>query len=385
MVSSVNSKLFQPFQLTPELSLRNRIVMAPMTTWSANDDGTISTQELEYMRERVKGVGLVITGCTHVQESGLGFTREFAGFDDRFTPSLAQLAQAAKSGGAPAILQIFHAGIKAIPDLIPDADIVSASAVAISAGPFKHQQLASRALSHDEVLQLIRDFGEATRRAIEAGFDGVELHGAHGFMIQNFFSPLYNQRDDVWGGSLEKRMAFPLAVVGEVKRIIREHAQRPFALGYRISVEEYEDKGLEIADSLALIDQLIADGVDYLHVSLTDVLHAVPKHNLEQQLTIQQVLQRVANRIPVIAAGLLRTPQQAEQALDLGLPLIAIGKALVMNPNWVELVQQGRYDEITVELNPADVPHLSIPNHLWQEIQVREGWFKLYQAKAKQA
>lgn len=380
-MSSVNSKLFQPFQLTSALSLRNRIVMAPMTTWSANEDGTISTQELEYIRKRVKDVGLVITGCTHVQENGIGFTREFAGFDDRFTTSLAQLAQAAKSGGASAILQLFHAGIKAIPDLIPDADIVSASTLAITAGPFKHQQLASRALSHDEVLQLIHDFGEATRRAIEAGFDGVELHGAHGFLIQNFFSPLYNQRNDAWGGSLEKRMAFPLAVVQEIKRVIREYAQRPFALGYRISVEEYEDNGLEITDSLVLIDQLIADGIDYLHVSLTDVLHAVAKNSFEQNLTIQQVLQRVANRIPVIAAGLLRTPQQAEQALALGLPLIAIGKALVMNPNWVELAQHGQVDDIALKLNPADVPKLNIPDYLWQEIQLREGWFSLGQAE----
>lgn len=377
MVCSVNPKLFQSFQLTPDLNLRNRIVMAPMTTWSANEDGTISAQELEYMRKRVKDVGLVITGCTHVQENGIGFTREFAGFDDRFIPSLTQLAQAAKSGGAPAILQIFHAGIKAIPNLIADADIVSASSLAITAGPFKAEQFSSRALSHDEVLQLIHDFGEVTRRAIEAGFDGVELHGAHGFIIQNFFSPLYNQRDDAWGGSLEKRMAFPLAVVEEVQRVIQQHAQRPFALGYRISVEEYEDNGLSIADSLELIDQLIATEIDYLHVSLADVLHSVPKHDLQQQLSIQHVLRRVADRIPVIAAGLLRTPQQAEQAVGLGLPLIAIGKALVMNPNWVALAQLGQFDEIALELNPADVPKLSIPDYLWQEIQVREGWFNI--------
>lgn len=378
MVFTVNSKLFQSFQLTPDLGLRNGIVMAPMTTWSANEDATISAQELDYMRKRVKDVGLVITGCTHVQENGLGFSREFAGFDDRFIPSLTKLAQTAKSGGAPAILQIFHAGIKAIPNLIPDADIVSASALPITAGPFKADQLSSRALSHDEVLQLIHDFGEATRRAIEAGFDGIELHGAHGFIIQNFFSPLYNQRKDEWGGSLEKRMAFPLAVVAEVKRVIQQHAQHPFALGYRISVEEYEDNGLSIADSLVLIDQLIQADIDYLHVSLADVLHSIPKNDIHQQLTIEHVLQQVADRIPVIAAGLLRTPQQAEQALDLGLPLVAIGKALVMNPNWVELAQRGQIERIAIELNPADVPQLSIPDHLWHEIQVRGGWFKLH-------
>lgn len=117
------SKLFESFALTPDIELRNRIIMAPMTTWSANPDGTVSEQELNYIRQRVNCVGLVITGCTHVQENGIGFTNEFAAFDDRFIASLKELAQAAKSGGAPAILQIFHAGNKAIPDLIPNADL----------------------------------------------------------------------------------------------------------------------------------------------------------------------------------------------------------------------------------------------------------------------
>ena len=97
-----NSKLFQAFALTPDFNLRNRVVMAPMTTWSGNSDGTVSEQELQYMRRRVKGVGMVITGCTHVQENGIGFTHEFAGYDDKFIPSLSALAQAAKCTGQAA-------------------------------------------------------------------------------------------------------------------------------------------------------------------------------------------------------------------------------------------------------------------------------------------
>jgi 2,4-dienoyl-CoA reductase-like NADH-dependent reductase (Old Yellow Enzyme family) len=179
--------LFKPFELVHGISLRNRIVMAPMTTWSGNEDATVSEQELEYIRHRAQDIGLVITGCTHVQENGIGFTNEFAAYDDHFIPSLTSLAQAAKSGGAPAILQIFHAGNKAVPSLIPHADLVSASALAAPAGPFNDGQLKSRALSHNEILEVIHACGETTRRAIEAGFDGVELHGAHGFLIQNFF------------------------------------------------------------------------------------------------------------------------------------------------------------------------------------------------------
>jgi len=372
-------KLFESFALTPDIELRNRIIMAPMTTWSANPDGTVSEQELNYIRQRVNSVGLVITGCTHVQENGIGFTNEFAAFDDRFIPSLKKLAQAAKSGGAPAILQIFHAGNKAIPDLIPNTDVISASALKTPTGSFVDSQMMSRALSHDEILKVIHAFGETTRRAIEAGFDGVELHGAHGFLIQNFFSPLFNQRQDEWGGSLEKRMRFPLEIVKEVKRVIKQHAKKPFALGYRISVEEYDENGLRIGNSLQLIDCLIDSGIDYLHISLTDILNSKPVDSVDEKLTIQRVIEHVNYRVPFISAGKIRTPHQALQALAFGLPLVAIGKALVMNPDWVELTANHQADQISTELELEKDPELHIPDHLWHEIKIRKGWFPIRQ------
>lgn len=373
------SKLFQSFPLTNDFELRNRIIMAPMTTWSANEDGTVSEQELNYIRQRVNGVGLVITGCTHVQENGIGFTNEFAAFDDRFIPSLNKLAQAAKSGGAPAILQIFHAGNKAIPDLIPNADVVSASALKTPSGSFVDSQMTSRALSSTEVLDVIHAFGETTRRAIEAGFDGIELHGAHGFLIQNFFSPLFNQREDEWGGSLEKRMRFPLEIVKEVKRVIKQYAKRPFALGYRISVEEYDENGLRIGESLQLIDRLIESGIDYLHVSLADILNGKPVDSTEEKLTIQSVIEHIDQRIPLISAGKIRTPDQAVESLALGLPLVAIGKAIVMNPDWVELVANNQADQISTELGIEKDSELHIPDLLWHEIKIRTGWFPIGQ------
>ncbi|NIE96923.1 NADH-dependent flavin oxidoreductase [Acinetobacter sp. Tr-809] len=381
-MSKTNVALFQSFQLAQGIHLRNRVIMAPMTTWSSNDDYTVSTQELDYIRHRAQAVGLVITGCTHVQENGIGFSHEFAAYDDRFTDSLAKLAKAAKSGGAPAILQIFHAGNKAVPSLIPHADLVSASELKAPAGPFNDGQLQSRALSHEEILETIRAFGETTRRAIEAGFDGIELHGAHGFLIQNFFSPLFNQRNDQWGGSLEKRMQFPLAVVKEVKRVIQAHAKGPFLLGYRISVEEYDAAGLRIIDSLQLIDHLIDEQIDYLHVSLSNVLNATPVNDPELGVIAKVVAEYVAQRVPVIAAGQIKTPEQAQQALDLGLSSVAIGQALIMNPNWVELAQSGRGDEINLQLDLEQASELSIPHKLQDVIQATAGWFPVKQAES---
>ena len=322
---------------------------------------------------------MVITGCTHVLENGIGFTNEFAAFDDRFIPSLKKLAQAAQSGGAPAILQIFHAGNKALPDLIPNRDVVSASALRTPSGSFIDSQMTARALSHQEVLDMVHAFGETARRAIAAGFDGIELHGAHGFLIQNFFSPLFNQRVDEWGGTLEKRMNFPLALVNEVQRVIKQYAQKPFALGYRISVEEYEEHGLRISDSLQLIDRLVAAGIDYLHVSLTDVLNSQPVDRTDDELTIQRIVKHLNHRIPLISAGKIRTPSQAEQALALGLPLIAIGKAIVMNPDWVELAENKEASRISTELEIEKNPELRIPDQLWNEIKARNGWFPIRQ------
>lgn len=376
--------LFQSFRFNNGLALRNRVVLAPMTTWSANADQTISEEELAWYRARAQGAGLVLTGCTHVQASGIGFTDEFAAYDDRFIPSLRKLAAAAKSGGALAVLQIFHAGNKAVPSLIPDADLVSASATAAPKGPFNDGKLASRALTHEEILGVIRDFGEATRRAIEAGFDGVELHGAHGFLIQNFLSPLFNQRTDDWGGSLENRMRFPIEVVREARRVIAAHAKRPFLLGYRISPEEPGEGGLRIDDALALADALIERGqIDYLHASLYDLLQGRPQAATHGATTVRQFIERVGNRLPFMAAGQIRTAEQARQALALGLPLVAVGRGLAMNPRWVELIQTGRDEDIDMALDLSREPgELQVPDKLWSAIQSTPGWFPVRETNA---
>lgn len=372
--------LFSPLPLTSTVTLRNRIVMAPMTTWAGNPDGTVADEELAYYRRRVNGVGMVLTGCTHVQANGIGFTDEFAAFDDRFLPGLTRLATAAKSGGAVAVLQIFHAGNKALPDLTPGGEVVSASAVPTEASPFA-PSVTPRALSHAEILDVITAFGKATRRAIDAGFDGIELHGAHGFLIQNFLSPRFNQRTDQWSGSLENRMRFALAVVAEVKRVAAT-AGRPFVIGYRISPEEPGVGGLRIAEALALTDRLIETGIAYIHVSLGNLLTATPLDTTGDMTIAALFTQHVAGRVPVIAAGQIRTPDQAVQALDTGLSMVAVGQGLVINPDWVELARDGKAAQIATALDLSDAPALAIPAKLSAVIGAMPGWFALREAES---
>ncbi|WP_243977803.1 NADH-dependent flavin oxidoreductase [Vibrio natriegens] len=369
--------IFQPFTFANGITLKNRVVMAPMTTWSSNEDETISNEELAYYRSRAHGVGLMLTGCTHVQPSGIGFTHEFAAYDDRFIPSLRKLASAAKSGGATAVLQLFHAGNKAVPELIPNGELVSASAVAAPKGPFNDGKLASRALTEQEILDVIRDFGEATHRAIEAGFDGIELHGAHGFLIQNFLSPLFNQRTDKWGGTLENRMRFPLEVVREVRRVISEYADRPFLLGYRISPEEPGEGALRIDDALALADQLANEGhIDYLHTSLYNILSGTSQEDTTGKTTAERFVEMIAGRIPLMAAGEIRTPDEAREVVKMDLPMVVVGRSLVMNPNWVEMAQTGQESEIKMQLDSSSsAKALQIPTKLWEVINATPGWF----------
>lgn len=378
-MTNKHPSLFSPFMLTEKIKLRNRIVMAPMTTWSANPDGTISEQELEFYKRRSQNVGLVITGCTYVTPSGIGFTHEFAAYDDRFINSLEKLAAAAKSGGAPAILQIFHAGNKAIPELVPNNDVISASASSVKSGDFMKRVVQSREMTENEIQETIRAFGDVTKRAIKAGFDGVELHGAHGFLLQNFFSPLFNQRNDRWGGDLERRMRFPLAVLQEVKNVVYEYATKPFAIGYRISPEESATGGLRIEDTYKLLDRLISSGISYIHTSLVSINDSYPVESPNGPRTIELILNHIAGRVPVIAAGKIRTPSQAQEAISTGLPLVAIGKGLVINPEWVTLAESGRDHEIQTTLNPQLVPELTIPDKLWDQIQASKGtgWFPL--------
>ncbi|WP_062904402.1 hypothetical protein [Pediococcus damnosus] len=283
-----NSKLQQNFSLNNKMTLQNHIVMSPMTTWSSNEDQTVSDAEIKYYGARAKSAGMVITGSSHVQENGVGFANELGVYDDRFVPGLTKLATAIKAGGARAVLQLNHAGDKALPQFISNHDVVSSSAVSALQTAFAPAQ-TPRALTESEILQVIHDFGFATKRAIKAGFDGVEIHGAHGFLIQNFLSPHYNQRTDKWGGNLKNRLRFAMAVVDEVQKVVSEYADSSFIIGYRITLEEREDDGLRLSDTEALIKKLIKKQIGYLHLSLGNALTSHSHYDDNSEPFIQRI------------------------------------------------------------------------------------------------
>ena len=364
-MKSKYSFLFEKETLPSGIELKNKIVMAPMTNFSSNDDGTVTDAEVAYYARRSKGVAAVITACTYVTPNGKGFPGEFAGDRDEMIPSLERLASAIKAEGAKAILQIFHGGRMVPPNLV-DGDVVSASSVPAAA----EGSPVPRELSAAEIDEIIAAFGETTRRAVEAGFDGVEIHGANGYLIQQFFSPHSNRRTDQWG----ERLAFPLAVVDTVKQAASK-AGRPFAVGYRFSPEEPETPGLTMADTLELIDALKEKELDYLHVSLME-FWSEPRRGVDDTRTRLEIIkERAGDAMPVIGVGSIYTADDAVKALGTGVDFIAIGRGLIIEPDWVQKVESGREETIAVKLDKDAQEQLVVPDPLWQAIVNAPGWF----------
>jgi 2,4-dienoyl-CoA reductase-like NADH-dependent reductase (Old Yellow Enzyme family) len=377
-VNKNDQTLLSPFTLPNGVELKNRMVMAPMTNFSSNPDGTVTDAEVNYYARRSKGVSMVITACTYVTPNGKGFPGEFGGDRDEMIPSLTKLAKGIKDQGAKAILQIFHGGRMCPPELVPNGDIVSASDIPAERGGVSTEEpeVKPRALTEPEVEGLIHAFGECTRRAIEAGFDGVEMHGANGYLIQQFFSPHSNRREDRFGGSLEKRMTFPLAVVDQVKNVVKEYAKSPFIIGYRFSPEEPETPGITMADTLKLVDILANKGLDYLHVSLSDFF-SKPRTGIDDtnKTRIEYLLETIHNRVPLIGVGSIYKAEDAYKAFETGVPLLALGRELIIDPDWVQKVAEGKEDEIVTELDKNRQEEFMVPDPLWNAIIHSPGWF----------
>lgn len=353
-----------PFTLKNGVELRNRYVMAPMTTYSANADDTVSDAEITYYRERSYGVGAVITACAYVIPSGKGFPGQISAHSDDYVASLKRIADAIHDGGAKAILQIYHGGRQAVRELVPNGDIVSASETVAADGG------VARALTTEEIEEIIEAFGETTRRAIEAGFDGVEIHGANTYLIQQFFSGFTNKRTDRFGGSVEKRMTFPLEVIAAVNRAKAQYADDQFIVGYRFSPEEPEEDGITLDDTVRLVDRLADEALDYLHISLGDFRAEARRYSGEKDNRIKILKQVINDRVPFIGVGSIYSPEDAKEAMTTGADLLALGRELLIEPHWVEKVAAGEEVITEMDMSRDNV----IPAPLMEKMKANIGW-----------
>ncbi|WP_414839547.1 NADH-dependent flavin oxidoreductase [Carnobacterium sp. TMP28] len=368
-MNPIYSNLFEPFTFPSGVTIDNRVVMAPMTTNSAFENGMVTTDEHNYYKRRATGLGAVITSCAQVMENGK-FAGSFSAASDNRIESLSKLAKTIQHTGSKAILQIFHVGRMGTSTTLRGEQPVSASAIPA----LRETAEMPRALSDEEVKELVKAFGEATRRAIQAGFDGVELHGANTYLIQQFFSPHSNRREDHWGGTLEKRMNFPLAVIEAAKQAIKTYADKPFILGYRISPEEMEKPGITLEDTIQLLTKLKDQHLDYIHVSVGSMMQQSMREKSLEKPIIQFIQEKIGQEIPIIGVGLIQTPSDALEALELGIPLVAIGRELIVEPDWIKKVKEGKEETIRVEIDPHNRTDLMIPDEMWEYISSKPGW-----------
>ncbi|WHP48093.1 NADH-dependent flavin oxidoreductase [Mannheimia bovis] len=351
------TNLFTPYTFNNNVEIKNRLVVAPMTHLGSNPDGTLGEQERRFISNRAENMGIFITAATLVADGGKAFFGQPAAIDESHLASLAETAQILKNQGAKAVLQIHHGGIHAIKDL-NGSDKISAS---------DHTETGTRSATVQEIHDLIQAFANATYLAIRAGFDGVEIHGANGYLIQQFFSREFNQRTDEWGGSVENRLRFPLAIVDAVTAVREKHSKPDFIIGYRFSPEEPGENGLTMADTFDLLDALVEKPLQYLHVSLWDFYNKARRGADESKTRIEQIHARIGGKLPLIGVGNLLTGEAIEQAFSTGFcEFLALGKAVMLNPNIATLLQQKRYGEIESEFDPERADHYGYPDLLWQ-------------------
>ena len=357
-----NKNIFNQVLLPNGITLKNRIMMAPMTTCSGFYEGSVTHDLIEYYRARAGEIGTIIVECGFVDNKGLAFPGAIGLDNDDKIEGLAKVAQAIKEKGSKAVIQVYHGGRMVEPKLIGGQSPVGPSAIAAprpgAATPIE--------LTAEEVDQMIDKFGQAVRRAIQAGFDGVEIHGANTYLIQQFYSPNSNQRNDKWGGSRDNRALFPLAILDITHEVIKRYANPEFIVGYRFSPEELEVPGIRFDDSMYFLEKLAEKGLDYIHFSMGAILRpSIVETQDPTPLINKYVAMRSETlaKIPVVGVGNVVNEKDVEVALDNGFDLVAVGRACIAYPDWTDRIKKG--EQLELYINSDKREELNIPEPLW--------------------
>ncbi len=301
------------------LTFLNRLVLPPMQTGLATSDGAVTDKLVDYYTQRAKAVGLVIVEHSYVRLDGKSSEKQLGIYDDQLIGGLEQLVSSVHATGTPIIIQINHAGNKTSKETTGLQPVAPSSTE------------NARKLQGEELARLTEAFTSAADRAMKAGFDGVEVHGAHGFLLNQFYSPLTNKRTDRYGGSLENRSRFPLDVVERVRDKISGRL-----LFYRLGVVDLDPAGTQLEDSTAFSMKLKQATLDIVDVSggmcgsRPAQLQSTPGFFVPQAQHLKEVVD-----IPVIGVGGIRDLRYANSLIEEGaVDLIAVGRPLMRDPDW---------------------------------------------------
>lgn len=341
--------LFSPGQIG-SMKLKNRIVMSPMGNYLANPDGTVSEADIAFYSARAKGgVGLIFTECMFVESRrGRGNTHQISAAEDRCVEGLQRLAEAIHALDSKIVAQIYHPGRQGVSAVNDNLPMLAPSAIECAV---VHQPAVM--MTTAEVQNMVSHFVAAAGRVQEAGFDGVEVHGAHGYLINEFLSPYTNQRTDQYGGSFDNRMRF----LSEIVSGIRSRCGADFPLIVRLSVDEFldtigrKDQGLKLADGIEIAKRLEQLGIDAVDVSsgiyeTMSVAWEPASYDQGWKIYLSEAIKKAVN-IPVIGVSAIRDPEYAERVLEEGkLDFVGSARQHFADPEWANKAREGRVGEI---------------------------------------
>ena len=349
------SNLFEKFILNNNVEVSNRLVIAPLTLLGSNQDGTISDEEREYLKKRGTDIGLYILGSTAVSQEGITFQNQPRAYSEKDIPSLEERAKIIKSQGALAINQIHHGGALA------SKEFSGLSPVSPSSNNTDIHEL-----NDIEINELIKKFSYSAELSLKSGFDGIEIHGANKFILQQFYSPHTNHRNDDWGGSDEKRMNFALRIIDAICEMRDKYKRPDFIIGYRLSPEEPFEDGITMTETLKLVKALTLKPIQYIHISQKDFYKKARRGEGAGIERIKLIHDITKDKVALIGVGGLKTEKDLNSAMNTGFcEFISVGMASMLNKDLGILLKQKKGDKLNMKFEPDHPEKYSIPKNLW--------------------
>ena len=317
------------------ITVKNRSVLAAMTNKQSHEDGSISDREIRWLSRRAEGgFGIITTAATNVSEHGKGWDGEFGLYDDRYIDRLIELVSSVHDNDCLIFAQLFHGGMRA-PESLTGKIPMSASKIPCkeSSSGFTHPA------SVQDINNIIKDFSLAAERCVKSGFDGIELHGAHGYLISQFLGKKTNLRNDDWGGDIIGRSKFLI----EILRSIKKSVPKSFIVGVRIS-PEIEELGICLGDSINLAKLLRDEGIDFLHLSCWDSFKRANQYPDDPKTLTQWFTNNISDLPAIISTGGIWSSADAKNVIDQGADLIGVARAGIPHPDWGKNLQKENYD-----------------------------------------
>ncbi len=323
------------------LSMKNKFMLAPLTNRQSHENGQLSDEELHWLTMRAEGqFGLVMTCASHVQEVGKGFPGQLGIFSDGLKEGHKKLTKSIKKHGSLAVIQLHHAGMRTPTELIEGQPVC----------PSDNEKTGARALSLNEVKQLKKDFIEAAVRSKECGYDGVEVHGAHGYILTQFLSTEINKRTDEYGGSLENRAR----LLFEIIEGIRKKCGKDFLLGVRLSPERF---GMDVQEIKTISQQLIdAHLIDFLDISLWDCFKQPEDEKYQNTSLLEHFTSLNLKEVRLTVAGKISSGKDVHEILNAGVDFVTVGRSGILHHDFpLKVIENSNFEPTKT---PVSVEHL---------------------------